>query len=425
MIKNILKKFYTNPSVLFKDKMSNSLNLLYFSNNQELNKNIKPLSYPINSFNKLEHKKLGVTKTYLPEGSEYKSVTYINVPESNPNDLEEQKDLLKEYTSKGFNFNDNKDRKLDIMFSKNIESKLRYNILNYLLLTQYKYKISTSKDSEKSKETKSNYVFNIIKDDNYHDNDIDILKKQHIMSLSTLESRELTNTRANTADPDYIQDYVERIVKDKNNLNNNKNIFNLKILDHKDLKNKGYNLIHNVGKASVSKPRIIAVEYLGNNKKTNNKENNIFDCAIVGKGLTFDTGGLNLKPGKSMDTMYSDKHGACSVISIISAFKSLKPKINCLFVLGLAENSIDSESYKPSDIIISKSGVSVEIGNTDAEGRLVLADCFTFVQENYKTNLIIDLATLTGACKIALGENTIGMFSNNDEIANLIIESSQ
>lgn len=146
---------------------------------------------------------------------------------------------------------------------------------------------------------------------------------------------------------------------------------------------------------------------------------------MVGKGVTFDTGGLNLKPTGFMEDMYGDKGGACAVIGALHGCLELRPKKNILFAVGLAENAIDARSYKPGDIITSMKGLTVEIGNTDAEGRLVLADCFTYVQQEFKPKTMINLATLTGACLVALGHDTAGLFSNSDQLSEELLKSSE
>lgn len=147
--------------------------------------------------------------------------------------------------------------------------------------------------------------------------------------------------------------------------------------------------------------------------------------ALVGKGLTFDTGGLNLKPTGSMETMYGDKNGACAVLGALNGVMATKPKLNIVFVMGFAENSIGSKAYKPGDIINSRKGLTIEIGNTDAEGRLVLADTLTYVQDNFKPHTIIDLATLTGAVMYALGAETAGMQSNDDKLSEDLFASGK
>ena len=170
------------------------------------------------------------------------------------------------------------------------------------------------------------------------------------------------------------------------------------------------NLFHAVGRAALSEPRMVVVHYEGDpaSKET---------TALVGKGVTYDTGGLNLKPTGSMEDMYGDKNGSCAVIGALHGVMATKPKLNIVFAMGFAENAIDSKSYKPGDIISSRKGLTVEIGNTDAEGRLVLCDTLKYVQDNYKPDTIIDLATLTGHVKIALGFETAGFFSNDDDLS--------
>jgi len=124
-----------------------------------------------------------------------------------------------------------------------------------------------------------------------------------------------------------------------------------------------------------------------------------------------------LKPTGYMEDMYGDKGGACAVIGALHGCLELRPKKNVLFAVGLAENAIDARAYKPGDIIKSMKGLTVEIGNTDAEGRLVLADTFTYVQQEFKPKNMINLATLTGAVMVALGSDTAGLFSNSDDLS--------
>lgn len=139
--------------------------------------------------------------------------------------------------------------------------------------------------------------------------------------------------------------------------------------------------------------------------------------ALVGKGLTYDTGGLNLKPTGSIEDMYQDKGGACAVMGALHGAFELGIRKNVVFAMGFAENAIGKEAYKPMDIITSMKGLTVEIGNTDAEGRLVLADTFTYVQKSFKPTRMVNLATLTGAIMVALGNETAGLFANDDEFA--------
>ena len=178
------------------------------------------------------------------------------------------------------------------------------------------------------------------------------------------------------------------------------------------------NLFHAVGQAATSEPRALIINYQGN------KDSSEVDLALIGKGVTFDTGGLNLKPTGSMETMYGDKNGACAVLGALHGCLDMQPQVNIVFAIGLAENAIDAKAYKPGDIITSMKGLTVEIGNTDAEGRLVLCDTMTYVQREFTPKRMIDLATLTGAVMVALGTDTAGLFANNDELANSLLKSS-
>ena len=191
----------------------------------------------------------------------------------------------------------------------------------------------------------------------------------------------------------------------------------VRTLATKELLENGMKLLYAVGQSAEDEPRCVIVNYQGN------PDSSDVDLALVGKGVTYDTGGLNLKLGANMFAMFGDKNGACAVLGALHGCLKLKPKKNIVFSVGLVENAIDSKSYKPGDIISSMKGLTVEIGNTDAEGRLVLCDQFTYVQKMFAPKQMIDLATLTGAVKVALGAETAGIFSNDDELAKSIIAS--
>ena len=169
------------------------------------------------------------------------------------------------------------------------------------------------------------------------------------------------------------------------------------------------NLLYSVGKSAPSEPRCVIVEYKGD------PNSDKFTHAIVGKGVTFDTGGLNLKPTGHIENMHLDKCGSCQTIAALSGAIDMGLKKNVIFCVGLVENSIDANSYKPGDIISSMKGITVEVTNTDAEGRLVLADALTYVQKTYKPEKVIDLATLTGGVIVALGYETAGTFTNDKD----------
>lgn len=170
------------------------------------------------------------------------------------------------------------------------------------------------------------------------------------------------------------------------------------------------NLIYNVGKAAECPARCVAIHYLGRPEEPDQ-----VDLALVGKGVTYDTGGLNLKM-QMMELMYGDKGGSTAVLGALKGCLELKPKKNVIFACGFAENAIGRGAYKPSDILRAMNGLSVEIGNTDAEGRLVMADTATYVQRNFNPKKLVYIATLTGSCFIALGKSTAGLFATDDSM---------
>jgi len=192
----------------------------------------------------------------------------------------------------------------------------------------------------------------------------------------------------------------------------------VRVLTGQQLLDLNMNLFHAVGRSASSEPRCVMVHYQGRKDTTD------VDVALVGKGVTYDTGGLNLKMAL-IEIMHVDKGGACAIIGALKGCLTLKPEKNIIFAMGFAENAIDANSYKPGDIITSMKGLTVEIGNTDAEGRLVLADTMTYVQREFSPKQMIDLATLTGACMVALGLETAAIFSNDDDLCDELTGSGK
>ena len=223
-------------------------------------------------------------------------------------------------------------------------------------------------------------------------------------------TRDLVNDNADTVTSQYLEKTVRGLVKGKKNVS-------LQVLNEKELKRHGLNCHLAVNQGSRKEPKLIIVKYHGGPK-------NQPYTAIIGKGMTFDTGGLNLKSSNHIETMRIDMSGAGAVCGILKNVLALGIRKNLLFVLSIAENAIGSGAYKPGDVITGYAGKSVEIGNTDAEGRLVLADAFAYVVKNYKPATIVDMATLTGACVVALGFDYSGLFSNNDDLARSLVRAS-
>lgn len=193
------------------------------------------------------------------------------------------------------------------------------------------------------------------------------------------------------------------------------------VLGEKKLKDLKANLFLSVGQASDSESHAVILEYNGLKKKSTQKQ----PIAFVGKGVTFDTGGNNIKPSNGMGEMKMDMGGSAVVVGLMKALNDRKAKVHAVGIVGLVENMVAGNASRPSDIVTSMSGKTVEINNTDAEGRLVLADAMWHVQNKYKPSHMIDLATLTGAVIHALGGEYAAVFSNNDEMAASIMHAGE
>ena len=193
----------------------------------------------------------------------------------------------------------------------------------------------------------------------------------------------------------------------------------IKSYNEKELKKLGLNALLGVGLGSANETYLVTIEWNGKNNSLKNP------LTFVGKGVCFDTGGISLKPAKFMEEMKYDMAGSAVVVGLLKSLALRKAKVNAVGVVGLVENMPGSRAQRPGDIVKSYSGKTIEILNTDAEGRLVLADALSFAEKKYKPKFIIDLATLTGAIIISLGEEYAGLFSNDDELSKNIYEASK
>ncbi len=223
-------------------------------------------------------------------------------------------------------------------------------------------------------------------------------------------TRTLVNEPANVI---YPETFAEEIEKNASGIKNIK----IKVLTKKELQKLGMNLLLGVAQGSEKEPRVVIVEYNGNKSKKD------YDIALVGKGVTFDSGGLSLKPESYMCGMKNDMAGSATVISTILSLAKCGAKVNAVALGGMVENMPSGTAQRVDDVVRSMSGKTVEIISTDAEGRLVLADVLYYAQTTYKPKYMIDVATLTGAIMIALGQERAGIFSNSDELAMKIKKS--
>lgn len=223
-------------------------------------------------------------------------------------------------------------------------------------------------------------------------------------------TRDLGNTPPNICHPVWLAEQAKKLAKDHD-------CIKTEILDEKQMEKLGMNTILAVGKGSTQPPRFIIMEYKGGKAKDQ-------PHVLVGKGITFDTGGISLKPGEGMDEMKYDMGGSASVLGTMQVIAETRPKINVVAVIAAAENMPDGGATRPGDIVTTMSGQTVEILNTDAEGRLVLCDALTYVKR-YNPASVLDMATLTGACIIALGHHASAVFSNNDDLANEVLAAGE
>jgi leucyl aminopeptidase len=211
----------------------------------------------------------------------------------------------------------------------------------------------------------------------------------------------------------YPESYAKIIEK-----NLSRNDVKVSLLSEKKLEELGMGALLGVGQGSIRESYVVVMEYYGSD---NPKEKPV---AFVGKGVTFDTGGISIKPALGMEDMKYDMGGSAAVFGVIKALSGRKAKVNAVGVVGLVENMPGHNAQRPSDVVSTMSGQTVEVLNTDAEGRLVLADVLTYVQEKHNPKVIVDLATLTGAIVIALGDQYAGLFSNNDKLSEMLINAA-
>ncbi len=225
----------------------------------------------------------------------------------------------------------------------------------------------------------------------------------------TVLAREWVSTPPNEKRPEqFTRSIARRATKEK---------LKVSVLGEKELKQKKFGAFLAVAAGSESKPRMVVLEYVPRGvKKT---------IALVGKGVTFDSGGINLKPSGSLEDMKMDMSGAATVAATLITAAKLKPKIKLVGVIPIVENMPSGNACRPGDIVETYAGKTVEIGNTDAEGRLILVDAIAYAIKKYKPEILIDMATLTGACVVALGEKIAGTFSFDDQLAAAILASGE
>ena len=225
----------------------------------------------------------------------------------------------------------------------------------------------------------------------------------------TFYARDLVSEPGNILHPD---EYAKRIYTLR------KNGLKINIYDKKKLKKLGMHALLGVGQGSIRGSYLVTMEW-------NGAKNNSKPLAFVGKGVCFDTGGYSLKPARFMEDMTYDMAGSATVVGLMKNLALRKAKVNAVGVVGLVENMVSGNAQRPGDIVRSYSGKTIEVLNTDAEGRLVLADALTFTEKKFKPKFIVDLATLTGAIIVCLGSEYAGLFSNDDKLSRQISDAGE
>jgi leucyl aminopeptidase len=232
------------------------------------------------------------------------------------------------------------------------------------------------------------------------------LDRAQVISESVEWARDLVNTPALEATPDYLAKEAQRMGKETG--------LRVKIWKKAELERGGMGGILGVGRGSVNEPRMIELEYSGGGRGA--------PIGISGKGITFDSGGLSIKDAKNMETMKCDMAGAAAMLATMRTIAVLKPRVNVIAAIPSSENLPSGSSIRPGDILRHRGGKTSEVLNTDAEGRLVLADALAYLAEK-KPRVIIDAATLTGACMVALGDQITGVMGNDERLIDDLIEA--
>jgi len=276
-----------------------------------------------------------------------------------------------------------------------------------IILSNYRFKKYKSKQKEKAGLKSLTFVCRDTMEVSSSEVHAGINQAQTVAECVVM-AREMANDRADVVTPEYLEK-VAKLVATAQGLS-------IDVIRVPQLKEMGLNLLASVGQAATHPARLIILRYNGNPSSKDT-------IALVGKGITFDSGGLNIKTSR-MEEMHLDMSGSAATLATIKAVAALGIKVNIICALAVAENAINERAYRPNTIIPTPKG-SVEVSNTDAEGRLALADAFQYVQKEFKPTHMIDVATLTGSCVAALGESCAGLFSNSHELASSLLHSSR
>jgi leucyl aminopeptidase len=239
-------------------------------------------------------------------------------------------------------------------------------------------------------------------------NNQEVIQHSVVVSDAVIFTRDISNLPPNDCSPNDLATVSKKLSENQR--------VKVRVIEKEEMKSYGFEGILAVGKGSASSPKLIVIEYSASTKKR--------PIVIVGKAVTFDTGGISIKPPEKMEEMKFDKCGGCNVLGIMKAVSDLGLDTNVIGIIPAVENMPSGTSYRPGDIIKMYNRKSVEVINTDAEGRIILGDALSFAVKTFAPKAIIDMATLTGAAIIALGTNVAAMVSNDDDLVTKILEYS-
>jgi leucyl aminopeptidase len=264
-----------------------------------------------------------------------------------------------------------------------------------------------SRGEHKAKNPHLNQVCFMAEDNTAHQQSI---AQGQASAIGMALTQDLANMPSNFCTPSYLADTAVKLGQQAG--------FKVTILERAQMIEMGMGSFMAVAQGTDTPPKMICIEYQGGASEQ-------APIALVGKGVTFDTGGISLKPGASMDEMKYDMGGAATVLGVFQALAELKPAINVVGVIPATENMPSGNAIKPGDVVRSLSGQTIEILNTDAEGRLILCDALTYTQQTYQPDLVVDIATLTGACIIALGNHVSGVLGNDQDLVNQLLKAGK
>lgn len=290
--------------------------------------------------------------------------------------------------------------------TKNNDAKNSCNLAFGALLQSYRFN-KYFEDKKKNKDFIVNSINLIVADDSKAKKEF---AEFEILANNTFFVRDLVSEPANILNPESYAEICKNLTKDG---------LEVEILGEKEMTKLGMNALLGVGQGSRKESKLVVMKWNG---AKNKKDQPI---AFVGKGVTFDTGGISIKPSNNMEDMKTDMGGSAVVVGLMRNLAQRKAKVNVVGVVGLTENMPDGNAQRPSDVVKSMSGQTIEIINTDAEGRLVLADALHYTNSKFKPKFMIDLATLTGAVIVCLSDIHAGLFANDDDLAKQIQDSGK